>query len=130
MRYAYPPYDFIIIACLTLVIGFILRKILFKNKRHWHALVPYAIAFLCVSIGFSSITDQLPLKVYPYREYVYDPQTTMGPSPQGPNANAAGFLKVFGLSLLINFLLLGCCVIVILRYFVSLKQKRRQVNAR
>src|SRR5687767_11585496 len=129
MRYAFPPYDFIFIACLTLLFGFILRKTLFK-KIPKYVLLPYAIAFFCVSIGFSSITDQLPLKVYPYREYVYDPQTTMGPSPQGPNANAAGFLKVFGLSVLINFLLLGCCVIVILRYFVSLKQKRRQVNAR
>jgi len=128
MRYAFPPYDFIIVVGLTFLIGYIIEKISFKTKplKEKFFLVPYSIAFLFVSIGFAFIVDELPLKLYAYeREGAYDPQSQMGPNPQGLTGKAIKFLVLYGLSVFINLVLWAYCVILLTRYFFSLRRRAR-----
>lgn len=127
MRYAFPPYDFIIIASLTFLIGYIFNKIFFKNKafKKKFVLAPYAMAFLFVSIGFAFIINELPIKLYAYEDGVYDRQSQMGPNPQGFTGEAIKFIVVYVLSVFINLVLWGYCVLLLIRYFLSLRRKTR-----
>ena len=124
MRYAFPPYDFIIVACLTLFAGYILRNTLFKNKElhKKHLIVPYAIAFLLVSIAFAFIAGELPLKVYPYDDYVYDPRDFSGPSPQSSGEGMLNFF-LYILSAFINLGLLAYALFLLTRYLLSLRRE-------
>jgi hypothetical protein len=128
MRYAYPPYDFIIIGCLTYLIGFILHKTLFKriqfNSKHY--LVPYAIAFLFVSVVFYLIVKDPPLKFYVLydNDGVYDRESQMGPNPQVA-PGVVRFYVQYGLSILFDFLLAGYSLFIITRYFLSLKREAK-----
>lgn len=125
MRYAYPPYDFIIVACLTFFAGYVLRKTLFKNKEpdKKYMVVPYAIAFIFVSIGFVLITGELPLKVYPYDDYVYDPDDFSGPNPQSSPEGMKNFF-LYILSAFINLALLAYALFLLIRYLLILRRKR------
>ena len=126
MRYAYPPYDFIIIACLTSLIGFILNKTLFKRIEFYskHYLVPYAIAFLFVSGVFYLIVRDLPLKFYVLHDNggVYDPKSQMGPNPQVV-PGLVWFLVQYNLSILFNVLLGVFSLFIIIRYYLSQKRQ-------
>ncbi len=127
MRYTFPPYDFIIIGFLTLSIGFFIRKIFFKKETFLkvYVLVPYAIAFLCVSILFFLLMGELPLKLYPYRDFVYDPQSQMGPNPQGLSVGALIFLIQYFLSIVLNIFLLGYALFVLIRFSLSFKREKQ-----
>jgi hypothetical protein len=130
MRYAFPPYDFIIVGVLAFLIGYFIEKIFFKTKglKEKFFLVPYSMAFLFVSIGFAFIVDDLPLKLYGYSgsgDGVYDPQSQMGPNPQGFTGKAIKFLVQYGLSVFINLVLCAYCLILIIRYFFSLRRRVR-----
>ena len=126
MRYAYPPYDFIIIGCLTYLIGFILNKVLFKsiqfNSKHY--LVPYAVAFLFVSGVFYLIVKDPPLKFYVLydNDGVYDRESQMGPNPQVA-PGVVRFYFQYGLSVLFNLILIIYSLSVIARYLLNLKRK-------
>jgi hypothetical protein len=128
MRYAYPPYDFIIIASLTYLIGFILNKTLFKriNFNSKYYLVPYAIAFLFVSIVFYLIIEDLPLKFYVLydNDGVYDRESQMGPNPQVA-PGVVHFYVPYGLSIVFNLLLAIYSLFIIARYYLS---RKRQPN--
>ena len=125
MRYAYPPYDFIIVACLTFFAGYVLRKALFKSKepRKKYSVVPYAIAFIIVSIAFVVITNELPLKLYPYDDYVYDPADFSGPNPQSSGEGMLSFF-LYILSVFINLALLAYALFLLIRYLLSLRRQR------
>ena len=125
MRYAFPPYDFIIVACLTFFVGYVLRKTLFKNKepRKKYMVVPYAIAFIFVSIAFVLITNELPLKLYPYDDYVYDPKDFSGPNPQSSGEGMLSFFLHI-LSAFINLSLLAYALFLLIRYLLGLRRKR------
>jgi len=107
-----------------------LAKDIFKNKvlNKKYVLVPYAIAFLFVLIAFSFAIDELPLKLYRYEEYVYDPQSQMGPNPQGPTGEAIKFLILYVTSIFINLVLLGYCVFILIRNFLSVRRKTNQIE--
>ena len=125
MRYAYPPYDFIIVACLTFFVGFVLRKTLFKNRepRKNYRVVPYAIAFIFVSIAFVLITKEIPLKLYPYDDYVYDPKDFSGPNPQSSGEGMLTFFLYIS-SYFINLSLLAFALFLWIRYLLRSGRKR------
>lgn len=125
MRYAFPPYDFILVGSLSFLIGYILKKTLLKNKtlKRKFALLPYAIPFIFVSIAFAFIVDELPLKLYPYDDYVYDPKVYSGPNPQSISGEGLKIMILYILSVFINLVLWAYCLFLIARYFFSLRRR-------
>ena len=125
MRYAFPPYDFFIVGGVTIILGYILRKTFFKNRifPKKYVLVPYAIAFLPIWLVSGFVFDELPLKLYPCQEIIYDPIKSSGPSPQSISAEALKFLLLFYPSVLINLVLVGYAVSLLISYLISLRRR-------
>ena len=118
MRIAFPPYDFLILASTTFLLGIFIKRAVFKTHSYQKGtdkLFPYAFAYILVSVAFIYIFEEFPVKFFLHDDYYKIDDSQM--SPQGMQIDNK---RLF--ALVYNFIIWIFCLIIIIRHFLIRKK--------
>lgn len=122
MRIAFFPYDLIITISLSFLLGAFFRKILLKTytyKKEIDKLIPFALAYILVSVIFMFVFEEFPVKLF-----LYDALNKPKPPQLGPQAIPVDEKRVA--ALIYNSVIWVLCLVIVARYFL---QKEKRVNS-
>lgn len=125
MRFAYPPYDFLIVLTGSLLAGLIVRQLFFgpfASPKGGTLLTAVAIAYIPISISFAFVINDLPLKFYGPPVVLYDPEKSSGLGPQSVTKEGLERAGTYLLSVAFNFIAWLFCIGTIIRHFSRRKR--------
>jgi hypothetical protein len=129
LRFAYPPYDFLILIIGTLLTGLSAKRFIFRqpySSKGPDKLFPYAVVYIPISLLFAFIVDDLPFKFYGNTEFVYDSKGGNDLGPQSVNKEGIVNAGTYLLSVAFNLLLWLFCIVIIIRHFLKKRKPNKE----
>ena len=116
-------YDLLIVLSLTIVLGYLLQKVVFSKQQYKSKLdriFPFALAYFPTAIIYAFIADVLPLRCFSFDTILNAP----GSSELGPQSvNGEGLLAVgiYFVTVIINISVWLFALVIIIRQFTKRK---------
>lgn len=112
-------YHLLLNLSITLLIGNIIRRrkgISLKNSSWGEYILPFAIVYLPISLGYAFIVNELPLTGISI-DPIYDSNTTSSLNPQSISRDAIFALVIIVVSFIINLIVWLYTLVIIVKYY-------------